>query len=87
MADTTRTGGAFRGSRVLWGPGEREMKLRQIQDRLEENGAAIGRIEAYIAEHPVELGSLRPMLEVLEKMKKNIEADWLDVADQRGGSK
>ena len=60
------------------------MRLRQIQDRLEENGAAIGRIEAFIAKHPVESASLRPMLEVLEKMKKKIEAEWLDVADQGG---
>ena len=84
------TADAFLESRVPASEVEREMSLGQIQDRLEENRIAIGLVEAAIAKNP-ESPSLCANIGSLQKIQKEFEAEWLDLASQSkeggGGAK
>jgi hypothetical protein len=58
-------------------------ELFQIQERLQESGAAIARLETALIEHPTS-PSLGANLRSLRKMQKSLEADFLRAADDRG---
>jgi hypothetical protein len=58
-------------------------ELFQIQERLQESGAAIARLDACLIEHPGSQ-SLLANLRSLRKIQRSLEADFLRAADERG---
>jgi len=58
-------------------------ELYDIQERLQESGAAIARLETALVEHPAS-ASLMANLRSLRKMQRALEAEFLRAADDRG---
>src|SRR5882762_2412065 len=58
-------------------------KLFQIQERLQETSAAMGRLEASFVQSPSS-PSLHANLRSLRKMQRSLEAEFLAAADERG---
>ena len=58
-------------------------ELFQIQERLQESGAAIARLDAALIENPSS-ASLLANSRSLRKMHRSLEADFLRAADERG---
>ncbi len=58
-------------------------ELFQIQERLQESGAAIARLEISLINNPAEV-SLLANLRSLRKMQRSLEAEFLRAADDRG---
>jgi hypothetical protein len=58
-------------------------ELFQIQERLQESGATIARLEASLIEHPAS-PSLLANLRSLYRIQRSLESDFLRAADERG---
>ncbi len=58
-------------------------ELLEIQERLQESGAVIARLEASLIDHPPS-PSLLANLRSLHKMHRSLEADFVRAADERG---
>ncbi|MBV9155278.1 MAG: hypothetical protein JO097_03395, partial [Acidobacteriaceae bacterium] len=58
-------------------------ELFQIQERLQESGAAVARLETALIDHPASL-SLLANLRSLQKARRSLEAQFLRAADERG---
>jgi hypothetical protein len=57
--------------------------LLQVQDKLQEVIAEIGRLEFILSKNP-ESGSLRANIHSLQKLQRTYEEQWLDETDQLG---